>query len=467
NAGTFTNTATVTGTPPVGADVTDDDSDTQTFIQEPEIAIVKSAEVDSEDDCYDTGDIVTYTFVVTNLGNVTLENVTIDETYHFTGTGTLGAVTFVSSSMGSVEGTLLPNETATYTVEYEITQEDTDTRYIDNQAEVTGSYGDGMTVDDLSGETNADDEVTQVDLCQQPSIAIVKSAEVISDDDCYDTGDTVIYTFVVTNTGNVTLENVTIDETYHFTGTGTLGAVTFVSSSMGSAEGTLKPGESATYTAEYVITQQDTDTRFINNQAEVTGYYLLAFSNEFFVTDLSGDSVDADNETQVDLCQRPDLSIAKSLVSNDDVVGGSVNYEITVTNTGNVTLYDIYVVDDKAGLMEVVPVLAPGASISFQASVIITQEMIDEGCFYNTAYAEIREVIDEQQQPGEGEDVEYRVVLRDDSNEVEVCFTQTPEIKITKTASYDDGGDCSDVGEEILYTFVVTNTGNVTLSSVT
>ncbi|MEZ4985248.1 MAG: hypothetical protein R2795_09465 [Saprospiraceae bacterium] len=78
----------------------------------------------------------------------------------------------------------------------------------------------------------------------------------------------------MTNTGNVTLDNVTVTETAtSFTGTGTLPSPTYTagSSSQGSAEGTLLVGESASYTATYVA-QDDIDAGQIDNQALATGY---------------------------------------------------------------------------------------------------------------------------------------------------------------------------------------------------
>ncbi|MEP2296063.1 hypothetical protein, partial [Algoriphagus sp.] len=129
-------------------------------------------------------------------------------------------------------------------------------------------------------------------------IALVKSvAPTNTGDDCIEAGDELTYTFVVTNQGNVTLMNVAIDEE-SFSGTGTLGTITFQSSSMNSAAGTLKPGESATYTATYTVTPADVEAGLITNQAEAEGFF-----GQTRVFDLSGSTVDNNTETEYELCQ--------------------------------------------------------------------------------------------------------------------------------------------------------------------
>ena len=64
-------------------------------------------------------------------------------------------------------------------------------------------------------------------------------------------GQTVTYTFAVTNTGNVTVHGVSVAETA-FAGTGTVSAVTCPAT-------TLAPGASTTCTATYTVTQADVD----------------------------------------------------------------------------------------------------------------------------------------------------------------------------------------------------------------
>jgi len=64
----------------------------------------------------------------------------------------------------------------------------------------------------------------------------------------------------------VTLTDVTVDDPLPG-----LSAIDFVSSTEGSPEGTLLPGESATYKATYTVTQADLDSGEIKNKASVTG----------------------------------------------------------------------------------------------------------------------------------------------------------------------------------------------------
>ena len=70
-------------------------------------------------------------------------------------------------------------------------------------------------------------------------------------------GSTIDYTFVVTNTGNVTLTGVSVDDPK-------VGTVSCPVT-------TLAPGESTTCTATYTLTQVDVDAGHVANTATVTG----------------------------------------------------------------------------------------------------------------------------------------------------------------------------------------------------
>ncbi|WP_035456925.1 DUF7507 domain-containing protein, partial [Algoriphagus terrigena] len=200
-------------------------------------------------------------------------------------------------------------------------------------------------------------------------------------------------------------------------------------------------------TATYTVLQSDIDAGLdIVNVATVT--------SEEDATDNATETVEVNGATSVD--------ITKVVVSNDDELGGEVNFAIEVTNTGNVTLYDIYVEDNVTGESWVIPSLSPAAQDVKTITVVITQEMIDEECYVNTATAEIREYLEGEQNPGQGgEGEEYRVVLSDTSQEARACFTQGPALTLDKQIVGEDTYEV--VGDVISYQYVITNTGNVTL----
>ncbi|WP_197429822.1 DUF7507 domain-containing protein, partial [Auraticoccus cholistanensis] len=72
------------------------------------------------------------------------------------------------------------------------------------------------------------------------------------------------YTFVVTNTGNVTVDDVAVEE-LEFTGSGPRPQVVCPD------ERTLAPGNQLICTATYTVTQADVDAGEVSNSARATG----------------------------------------------------------------------------------------------------------------------------------------------------------------------------------------------------
>ena len=91
-----------------------------------------------------------------------------------------------------------------------------------------------------------------IETASAPGVSITKTATVspASDQAAARVGDTIAYTYLVTNTGNVTLRDVAVDDP-------TLGSVTCPTPP---APG-LAPGDSVTCTADnfYTVTQADVD----------------------------------------------------------------------------------------------------------------------------------------------------------------------------------------------------------------
>ena len=133
---------------------------------------------------------------------------------------------------------------------------------------VTDTSDDG---DDTDGNTT--DDTTTTVFTEAPSLEATKTQVITDNGDGVDgAGDTVTYTITVENTGNVTLTGVGLVDTF-VDGNGVALTLatgpSFVSSDGGSLEGTLQVGETATYTATYVITQSDVDSGSINSSVSL------------------------------------------------------------------------------------------------------------------------------------------------------------------------------------------------------
>ena len=212
----------------------------------------------------------------------------------------------------------------------------------------------------------------------------------------------------------------------------------------------LAPGASATCTSSYPVTQADADHGSIDNSAVASA------------TDPTGASVGSPPSTaHVTITAAPALSLVKSspntLVSQ---AGESVAYEFIVTNTGNVTMTDVVITDAfeaPAGpaLTPVCPdaPLPPGASMTCTADYVVTQADIDHGLISNTATADAT-------------DPNGTTATSDPSTALIPVFAGPPALTLVKQATVDDtnGNGVLDVGDEVLWTFLVTNTGQLTVA---
>ncbi|KXN97825.1 hypothetical protein LS48_14695, partial [Aequorivita aquimaris] len=223
--------------------------------------------------CADAGiDTITYTFTVTNEGNVSLSGITVTDPL-LEAPNPVVAIVFQGGDTDN-DGELDVTETWTYTAtSYAITQDDIDAGEVVNQATATGTAPDQSTVSDLSGTEITNDDQTVVELCQNPDIAIVKTG-VFNDVDgnqCADAGvDTITYTFTVTNEGNVSLSGITVTDPLLQAPNPVVAIVYQGGDTDGDNE--LDVDETWTYTAtSYTITQDDIDAGEVVNQATATG----------------------------------------------------------------------------------------------------------------------------------------------------------------------------------------------------
>jgi uncharacterized repeat protein (TIGR01451 family) len=394
----------------------------------PALNVTKSA---LETSVGSAGDLIHYTIVVTNTGNVTLTGVSIDDPLLSDEDcdGVLGAP-FVKSGFTLAVGASL-NCTGTYTV----TQAD-----IDNNGGGDGDIDNTVTAD--SNETGPDTASAVVPIVRNPGLNVVKTATSVDGDNqapflVDEAGDVITYSIVVSNTGNVTLTGVSVNDPLlsNEDCDGVAGAP-FVNTGF-----TINVGGSLSCTGSYVVSQADLDSNGggdgdIDNVA-------TADSNET--------GPDTDDES-VPLAQSPSLSIDKQATeSGFSHVGDVIHYAILVTNTGNVTLHNVDVTDSQVANLVCTPAepvadLAPGAQISCSASHSIVQADLDAGSFYNQACVD-------DGQGGAGAKCD----------DVTTPGSQNPALSIDKQAT-ESGFNAA--GQVIHYAIVAKNIGNVTLHNV-
>ena len=133
---------------------------------------------------------------------------------------------------------------------------------------------------------------------------------------------TLTYTITVTNTGNVSLTNVVITDTF-------AGGATLTSGDIDN-DGILDVGETWTYTADYAVTQADIDAGTpLVNVASVD-------------TDQTG-PVQDDATTTIN--QTPSLTISKSVDQTEISIPVTLTYTIVIANTGNTSLTGVVLTD--------------------------------------------------------------------------------------------------------------------------
>ncbi len=249
-------------------------------------------------------------------------------------------------------------------------------------------------------------------------------------------GNTIEYTYVITNTGNVPLfapYSVSDDK---------------VSVSCPSEPASLVEGGTVTCSAAYTITQDDLNAGSVTNIAVATA------------KDKAGaDIVSNQDSVTVTAEQTKTLILDKSASPmNYSSVGETINYSYLLTNNGNVALSGPFSVsDDKTSVScpSEPASLLPSASLTCSAAYVITEDDLIAGSVTNTAIAY-----------AEG----GNVVSNTDSVKVEGPKAN-PDIQLVKEVAAVNGdpsaSNFNQSGDTITYKFTVTNTGNVELTNVT
>jgi uncharacterized repeat protein (TIGR01451 family) len=401
---------------------------TNTFVPAAAILLNKTATLNdtNSNGVADAGETIGYSFTVKNTGNVTLTNVTVTDPE-------------LDLAITCSPTTLAPGSSADCTTSgtHVVTQSDVDAGgVISNTAEAVATTPTDGTVRD--SDTATVPVVAPNALIALDKIASLNDAD---NDGKLDVGETITYTFVVTNIGNVTLSGVTVTDPM-------LGTVTCDPT-------TLAPQETADCTAaDHTVTQADIDQGTVTNTATATGTPPGATTPP---TATDSTTTPALDESAIEILKTATLNDADRSGFAD--AGETISYSFVVNNVGNTTLHDVGVTDDMVGPVTCLnTTLAPTASTTCTASstYTVTQSDVDTRVFIsNTAIAV-------GTSPAGGQ------VSDDDTANVPVA-PAAPAIALVKTATLGDTNNNSvaDSGETIGYSFAVTNTGNVTLADIT
>ncbi len=227
-------------------------------------------------------------------------------------------------------------------------------------------------------------------LPSSPNLDLVKVASPLIDtngDGVIGAGDTITYVFTVTNNGNVAITNITITDPLLVVNGGPIDLA-------------VGATDSTTFSGVYSITQEDVDAGGVVNIATATGQDpsgndVIDVSddpNDPTNTDTDGDG-DFEDPTVTIITQVERLDLIKIgeyvdfNVNGVTDAGDRIRYTFTVTNTGNVTIFNVIVTDPLVDVIGDAITLLPGESAEFTAFYTITQADIDNGSVTNSALA--------------------------------------------------------------------------------
>ncbi len=393
-----TNLATATGDDSLGNPV----SNTATAFVDVVIVGLQIDKIASAATVY-AGTPVTYTYTVQNTGSDTVNSVVVVDNQ-------CNTVTYLGGDTGS-DDLLAPGEVWTYQCVEPLTSDTV------NVVQVTGK-------DELGNPLEEQAQAT-VDVIN-PAIHVVKKA----DRTTILAGDTVIYSFDVTNPGDDPLANVTLGDDKCSPVTGPSGD---------NGNGLLDPGEVWAYacTATNVLT----DTV---NIVSVSG------------DDSLGNPV-SDQDTEVVDVVTPAIDVVKVATPKVILSGDLVAYAFLVSNQGDVALASIALSDDKCA-----PITGPNPAGDVNSNGLLdVDETWTYACVTSVA-VDTTNVANVSGQPTDPAGTPFPgigPVTDTGSADVDVVAPAISLVKdVSRPAIY--------VGESVIYTFTVTNPGDVTLRTI-
>ena len=290
------------------------------------------------------GGAIVYELVITNTGNVPLTQLVVTD--DLLSAGLIWSSTVLptgatdSSTPGMLEVTLAELASGeSVTIVFTAIADPS----LQNGASIINT---AVVVDNIADVYDEDTETVEVLVPDTPNVSIVKAA----DRNTAMSGETITYTLIVTNTGNVELNELVV--------TDTLPTQLTIPNSLA----ILPPGGTGSFTFEYPHYELEVilDTLAPGEYVTITFTAVVAANlphntqipNTAIVVDEYEEVTDNDNALVTVL--GPAVEIIKTSSATVQA-GGTVNYSLVITNTGFVPLGTLIVTDNLPGALTFVP----------------------------------------------------------------------------------------------------------------
>ena len=319
------------------------------------LKVTKTANPSSD---VDSGDVITYTVVVENTGNVKITGIKLTDSL----------VTLSEEAFNLEPGA---KKTVTYT--YTVTDADVTARKVTNTATATGKDPKG---EDVTGSMTVNTPTKQPQpeppVPGTPKLEVKKTSDV-AEGTKVKLGDVINYKVTVKNVGEVDLTGITVED------------------SLVPIEGTpfdLAIGATKEFNYSYTVTQADVDKGSVINHATA-----------------KGGGTEDDDEVEVPTEDpKPELTVTKTASpSSGAKEGTTIKYTIVVENTGNVTVSNINISDSLVNVNVAPFTLAPGEKKTIKYSYKVTAADVEAGSVKNAATATGTDPSGETTPPGTDE----------------------------------------------------------------
>jgi uncharacterized repeat protein (TIGR01451 family) len=314
-SGNSTSISTVRARSACNVDVVNTASSACPILTSPGIAITKACPPQP----VSAGGILVFSGTVTNTGNITLTNVFVMNNQPVANTPVLGPITLApGAGMDFADSYIVPLDACAVT---------------DTLIATGNDMSNGVIVRSSVSAT--------CPILTIPSIAITQNCP----PNPGSPGGLLRYTGSIRNAGNVTLNNITVSNDRS-------GAAPILTVA------TLAPGSSANFTGTYTAPAMGDATSTSTVRA----------------TGICGVTVTNSASSTCPILTLPGIAITKACPPQPVAAGGKLFFSGSVTNTGNITLTNVFVVNNQPAANTPVlgPItLAPGAGMDFAASYIV------------------------------------------------------------------------------------------------